>query len=228
MKITSALCALAAASCGQATDNKPDQSGDVIAAKPASVGQLLRDGKPQACAHPAVQQMILERAGAKIVSEVRAPSDFTYEDLALAKATLPPQVLSGFRALAIDPQTGEIRCQVNIATPFQTEERPYQFVLRPLPDAPDQFILDGDFSVAMALAALDLQTMATDLARSRTPEPSQPVVTNVAEDPTALEASTSGQSAIDSALRNADAARDVLAKGADTDSWERPSIDNEL
>lgn len=125
------------------------EAGDAV-----SVGQLLRAGKPEACAHPAVKELIL--------SELRPPSvDLdnpairqavvlsrykpTNDELIAARDAIGEPILSEFQAVNVEPDVGEMICEVNLSFGPESTPSAFRYMLRPSLENSDDFIIKQTF-----------------------------------------------------------------------------------
>jgi hypothetical protein len=145
MRRSSLLIAAAAvmlSSCNKGSENASSFLGSI---GQKSVGQLLRDGDPKACADPAVQSHLRER-----IQALPQATQFASADEIRSAASKAPQVkFSEFQATQAKKSVGEMDCQVSVSVTDSSLTLP--FVLRQSLEDNTSFLLNGDFDDAILM-----------------------------------------------------------------------------
>lgn len=165
--------ALAASGCGQEIGDGPEPAANEEAAADTggtSVGTLLREGNPIACAHPAVKKLLAEQ-----VVNVPGPgttlggTQITIEDIEQAVRAVDGPTFSEFQATGIDKDARQIACEMNsrYETGFGQLLKPREFILRSSLENPDDFILKADLSDERSGWRSEVQSKANEFAKAR-------------------------------------------------------------
>lgn len=137
-----AATAVMLSSCNKSSGDSSSLLGSI---GQKSVGQLLRDGDPKACADPAVQSQLRET-----IQTLPQATQFASADEIRSAASKAPQVkFSEFQATQAKKSVGEMDCQVSVSVADSSLTLP--FVLRQSLQDNSGFLLNGDLEEAILM-----------------------------------------------------------------------------
>ncbi len=165
-----ALC-VGLAAC-HAARNGTDKAGALatLAADASSVSSMLKDGKPEACAHTAVKARILKDIDEGLENptpeSLVLPVVGRQQDVDAALRRVPEPTLKDTQAVGSDNSIGAMACGTHAV--FGDMEYAIEYTLKPSLDDPDDFLMayqsGGD---ATGLRTRLVRNMASTLAGKR-------------------------------------------------------------
>lgn len=179
-KFIAALCvSVTACSGNSATDlngqdgvtSQSELSEAAVDAEP--IGAMLKEGRPEACAHPAVEARLFADATSdglptpQAVMQSWTAADVTEQDIADAAAEVGDPSFSDFQAIKADPAVGALACGVNITVKDTTYNLYY--LLRPSLENERDFFLAYRNSNPSYLRTNAISSRAHALAAARLP-----------------------------------------------------------
>lgn len=145
MRRSSLVVAAAAVLLSSCNKSGADASSLLASIGQKSVGQLLRDGDPKACADPAVQSQLRNK-----IQALPEATQFASADEIRSAASKAPQVkFSDFQATQAKKSVGEMDCEVSVSVTDSSLTLP--FVLRQSLQDNSGFLLNGDFDEAILM-----------------------------------------------------------------------------
>ena len=145
MRRSSLVVAAAAVMLSSCNEGSGDASSLLAGIGQKSVGQLLRDGDPKACANEAVQSQLRD----KIEALPEATQFASADEIRSATSKAPQVKFSDFQATEAKKSVGEMECQVSVAVSDESVTLP--FVLRQSLEDSSGFLLNGDFDEAILM-----------------------------------------------------------------------------
>ncbi|MFL6759450.1 hypothetical protein [Sphingomonas sp.] len=175
MKRLVVALSLAAVACHSATDNSGSDnstSASANAAEAVPIGQMLKAGQPEACAHPAVKERWLQVMHAE--ADRDTPDDYpsqglTAADFEQAKQMVGEPKFTDFQALASNKDIGEVTCGVNVDVGSERGPVSITYILRPSLEKEDDFLVAYPHGGPDALLRVAIAGKAIELAASRKP-----------------------------------------------------------
>lgn len=180
MRKSVCILALALVACGQgrSTNNSADASvaAHTTASTPneqPTVVQLLKAGKPEACAHPDVKQRIADMIATPSNIKPFAPYGndvMTQQDVEEARAKIQPTTVADYQAIGVDAQIGKVKCSATMSNDsyYPSLHDTLEYEVRPSLEANGEFIVAGRlFGYAQASQTSAVYAGAEKLVHAR-------------------------------------------------------------
>lgn len=137
--VASCICL---AACNPSQDSLLNDALKGAEATSESVGEMLRAGKVEACAHPAVKSHLSDLAMEgqdRLVPDTFSDLQVTQADIEGAKADVPEPVFSMFEAIEANASVKSMVCNVRMT--IDDSDTGWNYILSPSADDPDAYII---------------------------------------------------------------------------------------